>query len=108
MCAAEPAGGAKIRESRGTERTLHGLAFGARHLFMNSLEKIRDLWLRRADVCLDSTLGCALLAKMQLFNPTPLDFSELDYRFPILAQIADHLYDDLVNCGTTQLSAFEQ
>jgi hypothetical protein len=45
---------------------------------------------------------------MELSHPAPLDFGELDNRFAILAQIADHLYDDLVNRGTTQTPSLEQ
>src|SRR5437764_26609 len=53
-------------------------------------------------------LGCALLAQVQLSHPAPLDFGELDYSFAILAQIANHLYDDLIYLGTTQPTALEQ
>src|ERR1700681_1664402 len=45
---------------------------------------------------------------MQLSDPAPLDFSELDHRLPILAQIANHLYHYLVNRGTTQPTPLEQ
>src|SRR2546423_11729417 len=45
---------------------------------------------------------------MQLSDPAPLDLSELDHRFAVLAKIANHLYDYLIDCGTTQLAALEQ
>src|ERR1700674_2716855 len=45
---------------------------------------------------------------MQLSDPAPLDFSELDHRFSILAQITNHLYHDLIHYGTTQLATLEQ
>src|SRR5260370_551672 len=52
--------------------------------------------------------GVALLAKVQSPAPAPFNLSELDPRLSILAQIANHLYDDLIDCGTTQLAALEQ
>jgi hypothetical protein len=75
---------------------------------MDCLEKIVDLRLRRADGRLDPALGSALLTQMQLPDPAPLDLSELDHRFAILAQITNHLYHDLIDCGTTQLTTLEQ
>jgi len=61
-----------------------------------------------ADFRSTGRLGCAFLAQMQQSHPAPLDFSELDYRFAILAQIADHLYDDPFDFCGTQFSAVEQ
>jgi hypothetical protein len=75
---------------------------------MDGLEKVADLRLGRADRSLHAPLSSALLAQMQLSHPAPLDFSELDDSFSIFAQIANHLYDDLVNCGATQPSSFKQ
>jgi hypothetical protein len=75
---------------------------------MDCLEKVIDLRLRRPDGRLDATLGSTLLAQMQLPDPAPLDLRELDHRVAILAQIANHLYDYLIYCGTTQLTALEQ
>src|SRR6202022_192613 len=57
---------------------------------------------------LDSPLGSALLAEMQLSDPAPLDLSELDHSVAILAQITNHLYHDLIDCGTTQLTTLEK
>src|ERR1700694_2104199 len=87
---------------------MHRLAFGAWHLLMDCLQKIVDLRLRRADGRLDAALRSALLAQMQLPDPAPLDLCELDHRFAILAQIANHLYHYLIYCGTTQLTTLEQ
>ena len=75
---------------------------------MNCLQEIVDLGFRRRDRRLHATLGCAFFAKMQLPYPAPFYLSELDYSFSILAQIANHLYDDLINLGTTQFAPVEQ
>ena len=106
--AAETPGGAEISEGRRAEGALGRFALDARHLLVNRLQEIVDLRLRRSDRRLDSPLGCALLAQMQLPHPAPLDLGELDYRLAILAQIANHLYDDLIYLGTTQLAPLEQ
>ena len=106
--APEAAGGAKIGERRRAEGALSGLAFGGAHLLVNRLQKVVDLGFSRGDGRLDAALGCALLAQVQLSHPAPLDFGELDYSFAILAQIANHLYDDLIYLGTTQPTALEQ
>src|SRR5882672_6239931 len=45
---------------------------------------------------------------MQLSYPAPLDLSELDHSVAILAQITNHLYHDLIDCGTTQLTTLQQ
>jgi hypothetical protein len=72
------------------------------------LEKIVDLGLSRGECRLDSTLCRTLLAQMQLSHPAPLDFSELDYSLAILAQIANHLYDDLICFTIAQLTTLQQ
>jgi hypothetical protein len=106
--AAQSAGGAEIGERRRAERALDRLAFGDGHLLVNRLQEVVDLRLGRRDGRLDAALGCAFLAQMQLPHPAPLDLGELDYRFSILAQIANHLYDDLIDFGTTQSPALEK
>jgi hypothetical protein len=102
--AAEPARRAEIGKGRLAERALRRLALGSRHLLVQRLEEIVDLRLGRGERRLDSTLCCALLAEMQLSHPAPLDFSELDYSLAILAQIANHLYDDLICFTIAQLT----
>jgi hypothetical protein len=41
---------------------MHGLAFRARHLLVNCLEEVVDLWLGRIDGRLDPAFRSALLA----------------------------------------------
>src|SRR4030081_1475140 len=45
---------------------------------------------------------------MQLSDPAPLDLSELDHSVATLAQVTNHLYHDLIDCGTTQLTTLQQ
>jgi hypothetical protein len=71
---------------------------------MKRLEKIVDLRLGGRERRLDPAFCCAFLAQMQLSHPAPLDFSELDYSLAILAQIANHLYDDLICFTIAQLT----
>ena len=75
---------------------------------MNRLQKVVDLRLGSRDRRLDAALRRALLAEMQLSYAAPFDLGELDYSLAIFAQIANHLYDDLVNLCTTQFAAVEQ
>src|SRR5687767_11228108 len=88
----ETAGRAEVGEGSRAELAVHRLAFGARHLLVNRLQKIVDLWLGGIDGGLDTALSCALLAEMQLLDPAPLDLCELDHRFAFLAQITHHFY----------------
>jgi hypothetical protein len=75
---------------------------------VDCLEKVVDLGLGSGQRRFDSALGCALLAQMQQSDPAPLDFSELDYSLAIFAQIANHLYHDLICFGITELATLEQ
>ena len=75
---------------------------------MDSLQEVVDLRLCRGDRRFNPSLGSAFLAQMQLSHPAPLDFSELDYSFATFAQIAHHLYDDLIDLGMTQFATFEK
>src|SRR5688500_1716119 len=75
---------------------------------MDRLQKIVDLRLGRVDRRLDATLCSAFLAQMQLPDPAPLNLGELDHCFAFLAQIAYHLYDDLVYYSFSQPAAFEK
>ena len=102
--AAETARRAKIGKGCLAERALRRLALGSRHLLVKRLEKIVDLRLGSGESRLDSPLCRAFLAQMQLSYPAPLDFSELDYCLAILAQIANHLYDDLICFTIAQLT----
>src|SRR5687768_15907495 len=45
---------------------------------------------------------------MQLPDPAPLNLGELDHCFAFFAQIAYHLYDDLVYYSFSQPAAFEK
>src|SRR5450759_564714 len=87
---------------------MHRLALGGRHLLVNCLEEDVDLGLGRGERRLDPALRCAFLAQMQLSDPAPLDFSELDYSFATFAQIANHLYDDLICFALTEPATLEQ
>src|SRR5687767_10054965 len=92
--AAKTPGRTEVGESPRAELAVDRLTFGARHLLVNGLQGIVDLWLGRVDGGLHPALGSALLAKMQLLDPAPLNLSELDNRLAFLAQIADHLCND--------------
>src|SRR6202171_1214150 len=45
---------------------------------------------------------------MQLPDPAPFYLRELDHSVAILAQITNHLYHDLIDCSTTQLTTLEE
>jgi hypothetical protein len=45
---------------------------------------------------------------MQLSHTAPHYLGERDHGFSILAQIANHLYDNLIDFGGAQLSTFEK
>src|SRR3954463_5328312 len=104
MGASQTARGAKISQRRLAERALHRLAFGGRHLIVDRLQEIVYLGLGCTDHGLDTTLRRALLAEMQLTHAAPNYLGERDDCLSILAQIADHLYDDLIDFSATQFS----
>src|SRR3954470_8148813 len=106
--APEPTRGAKIGETALAEGAHHRLALGGRHLLVNGLQEIVDLGLRRADHRLDAALRRALLAEMQLSHTAPHYLGERDDSFSLLAQITDHLYDDLIDFSAAQFAALEQ